>query len=93
MPRPKVLLVTSGHPAIRPGGLEHYSLDLYEALRRSERVEPLLLARAGPLATEATPNHDSSPWCVLTAPAGRALTPRDRVTWSGQRCELGTQVR
>ena len=42
----KVLFVCHNHAAIRPGGVETYSLELCEAMRNSGRFEPLLLARA-----------------------------------------------
>jgi glycosyltransferase involved in cell wall biosynthesis len=46
--RLKVLLVTHNHAAIRPGGVERYSLELYESMRDSDDFEPILLARSGP---------------------------------------------
>jgi glycosyltransferase involved in cell wall biosynthesis len=48
MSRKKVLYVIHGHPAIRPGGAEGYTLELYEAMRESAEFEPILLARNGP---------------------------------------------
>jgi glycosyltransferase involved in cell wall biosynthesis len=48
MSRKKVLYVIHGHPAIRPGGAEGYTLELYEAMRESPDFEPILLARNGP---------------------------------------------
>jgi glycosyltransferase involved in cell wall biosynthesis len=48
MSKRKVLYVIHGHPAIRPGGAEGYTLELYEAMRSSEDYEPILLARNGP---------------------------------------------
>jgi glycosyltransferase involved in cell wall biosynthesis len=47
MAKRKVLYVCHGHPRIRPGGAEAYALELYEAMRQSQRFEPLLLARSG----------------------------------------------
>jgi glycosyltransferase involved in cell wall biosynthesis len=47
MTKRKVLYVCHGHPRIRPGGAEAYALELYEAMRDSPRVEPVLLARTG----------------------------------------------
>jgi glycosyltransferase involved in cell wall biosynthesis len=47
----KVLYVMHGHPAIRPGGAEGYALELYQAMKRSEEYEPVVLARSGPPQT------------------------------------------
>jgi glycosyltransferase involved in cell wall biosynthesis len=61
MTRFKVLLVCHNHPDLLVGGVEMYTRDLYEALSRSARVEPVLLARAG-LPSSQTPNpHPNSP--------------------------------
>ena len=47
-PRKKILYVTHGHQAVRPGGAEGYALELYEAMRdSSQEFEPVLLARIG----------------------------------------------
>jgi glycosyltransferase involved in cell wall biosynthesis len=46
MPKTKVLYVLHNHPAIFPGGAEMYALELFEALRGSDEIEPLLVARA-----------------------------------------------
>ena len=62
--RPKVLYVTSNHPAIRPGGLESYTLGLYDEMRRSGAFEPILIARAGPPHTEASSYHGASPFAL-----------------------------
>src|SRR5919109_3635754 len=48
----RLLFVSTGHHSIRPGGLESYVRDLYEALRASDEFEPILLARAGEPFTE-----------------------------------------
>jgi glycosyltransferase involved in cell wall biosynthesis len=45
--RTKVLHVLPNHPSIHPGGPETYALELYEAMRESDELEPLLLARMG----------------------------------------------
>jgi glycosyltransferase involved in cell wall biosynthesis len=46
MAKMKVLYVLHNHPAIFPGGAEMYALELFEALRDSAEIEPLLVARA-----------------------------------------------
>ena len=42
----KVLYVLHNHPSMFPGGAEMYALELFEALRDSPEVQPLLVARA-----------------------------------------------
>jgi glycosyltransferase involved in cell wall biosynthesis len=48
MKRTRVLYIAHNHPTVRPGGAEQYALELYEAMRASDRVEPILVAKAGP---------------------------------------------
>src|SRR5271166_2467080 len=43
---PRVLYVSHNHSSIRPGGLETYMDELYEAVRESESFEPMIVARA-----------------------------------------------
>jgi glycosyltransferase involved in cell wall biosynthesis len=64
MARHKLLYITSNHAAIRPGGLESYTLDLYEAMKFSDDFAPLMIARAGPPFTEATCHHGWSPFAL-----------------------------
>src|SRR4051794_34103353 len=47
MAKTKVLYVLHNHPALFPGGAEVYALELFEELRGSADIEPLLLARIG----------------------------------------------
>src|SRR5256885_11141274 len=47
MAKTKVLYVLHNHPTLFPGGAEQYGLELFEALRGSEEIEPLMLARIG----------------------------------------------
>ncbi len=54
-------------PAIRPGGVEAYALEVYEAMRDAGEFEPLFLARSGP------PSRPSPP-----PPRGRAVHARQR---------------
>ena len=43
----KVLYVVHNHPTLHPGGAEAYALELYEAMRETPGVDPVLLARIG----------------------------------------------
>src|SRR6266542_6539038 len=45
MSKTKVLYVMHNHPTLFPGGAEVYALELFEALRGSDEIEPLLMAR------------------------------------------------
>jgi glycosyltransferase involved in cell wall biosynthesis len=47
MAKTRVLYVLHNHPALFPGGAEQYALELFETLRGSDEIEPLLLARIG----------------------------------------------
>ena len=46
MAKTKVLYVLHNHPVIFPGGAEMYALELFEALRASDEIDPVLVARA-----------------------------------------------
>jgi glycosyltransferase involved in cell wall biosynthesis len=62
--RPKVLFVCHNHPAIQPGGVQGYALDLYVEIRRQGEIEPIFVARTGPPATE--PRHNlTTPFTAL----------------------------
>ena len=65
MSKQRILYISSNHPAIRPGGLESYTLDLYESLRGSDEFEPMFIARAGPPFTEPTCYHGWSPFAMV----------------------------
>ncbi len=56
----KVLYVCHNHPAIRPGGAEAYALELYEAMRESEDIEPILLVRSGPPLSRTGRYHEGT---------------------------------
>src|SRR5688500_12938586 len=45
MAKTRVLYVLHNHPTLFPGGAEQYALELFEALRGSDEIEPLLLSR------------------------------------------------
>jgi glycosyltransferase involved in cell wall biosynthesis len=64
MRKHRLLYISSNHAAVRPGGLESYTQDLYESFRASEDFEPILIARAGPPFTEASCYHGWSPFAL-----------------------------
>ena len=64
-PHFKVLYVSHNHPAIRPGGLELYVQDLYEAATKAGEFEPLLLARAGPPYSRVTRDQTDSSFSLV----------------------------
>jgi glycosyltransferase involved in cell wall biosynthesis len=45
MSKTKVLYVLHNHPTLFPGGAEQCALELFETLRGSDEIEPILLAR------------------------------------------------
>jgi glycosyltransferase involved in cell wall biosynthesis len=47
MAKTRVLYVVHNHPSLFPGGAETYALELFERLRDSDEIEPLLVARIG----------------------------------------------
>jgi glycosyltransferase involved in cell wall biosynthesis len=47
MAKTRVLYVLHNHPSLFPGGAEQYALELFETLRGSDEIEPLLVARIG----------------------------------------------
>jgi glycosyltransferase involved in cell wall biosynthesis len=61
----RLLYVSSNHAVVRPGGLESYTRDLYDAFRGSEEFEPIFLARAGQPFTEPTCYHGWSPFAMV----------------------------
>jgi glycosyltransferase involved in cell wall biosynthesis len=71
--RKRLLYVSSNHSAVRPGGLESYTQELYESLRGSEEFEPLYIARAGPPFTEATCHHGWSPFAMVNGDPNQYL--------------------
>lgn len=64
----KVLFLCHNHPALFPGGTEAYAMELYEAMRDLEDVEPFFLARTGETAAavdhpnRAGPYHAGTPF-------------------------------
>jgi glycosyltransferase involved in cell wall biosynthesis len=67
MAKTKVLYVMHNHPAVYPGGAEAYAYELYEALRKSDRIEPLLVARIGSGAAMKRKSHPGAPFSAVSA--------------------------
>ena len=55
-----VLFVVHNHPAVMPGGAETYALEVHEAMRRSGRYRPVLLARTGPPVSRSGRVHEGT---------------------------------
>jgi glycosyltransferase involved in cell wall biosynthesis len=58
----KVLYVAHNHPTLHPGGAEAYALELYEGMRETEGIEPLLLARIGSNVARRRVSHPGTPF-------------------------------
>ncbi len=58
----KVLYVAHNHPALHPGGAEAYALELYEGMRDTPGVEPVLLARIGSNVARQRVAHPGTPF-------------------------------
>jgi glycosyltransferase involved in cell wall biosynthesis len=58
--RQTVLYVLHNHPSVMPGGAETYAIELYEAMKGSERYRPLVLARTGPPVSRSGRVHEGT---------------------------------
>jgi glycosyltransferase involved in cell wall biosynthesis len=58
--RRRVLYVAHNHPNVRAGGSEVYALGLYEAMKRNDAWEPVLLARTGPPMSRFDRHHEGT---------------------------------
>src|SRR6478609_9422424 len=58
----KVLYVSHNHPTLHPGGAEAYALELYEGMRETPGVEPVLLARIGSNVARRRVAHPGTPF-------------------------------
>jgi glycosyltransferase involved in cell wall biosynthesis len=58
----KVLYVVHNHPTLHPGGAEAYALELYEGMRETPGVEPVLLARIGSNVARKRVAHPGTPF-------------------------------
>ncbi len=65
MEKQKVLYVLHNHPAVYPGGAEAYAYELYEALRDSDQIEPLLVARIGSGPSMERHSHPGAPFSAV----------------------------
>lgn len=58
---PKVLYICHNHASIKPGGVETYSLELFDAMRARGAFDPIFLARVtrpdAPAVITAAPTH------------------------------------
>jgi glycosyltransferase involved in cell wall biosynthesis len=61
----RILYVCHNHPMNRPGGAEIYAVELYEAIRRAGRFEPMLLVKAGPPVSMLRSKHEGTRFAVL----------------------------
>jgi glycosyltransferase involved in cell wall biosynthesis len=58
----RVLYVAHNHPTLHPGGAEAYALELYEQMRETPGVEPILLARIGSNVARRRVSHPGTPF-------------------------------
>jgi glycosyltransferase involved in cell wall biosynthesis len=61
----KVLYVSHNHPTLHPGGAEAYALELYEGMRETPGVEPVLLARIGSNVARRRVAHPGTPFSAV----------------------------
>ena len=66
MAKTKVLYVMHNHPAVYPGGAEAYAFEVYQALRESDEIEPLLVARIGSDPGMERRPHPGAPFSAVT---------------------------
>jgi glycosyltransferase involved in cell wall biosynthesis len=67
----RVLYVAHNHPTLHPGGAEAYALELYEAMRETPGVEPLLLARIGTNVARRRVAHPGTPFSAVNGDPGQ----------------------
>jgi glycosyltransferase involved in cell wall biosynthesis len=91
----RVLYVAHNHPTLHPGGAEAYALELYEAMRETPGVEPVLLARIGSNVARRRVGHPGTPFSAVNGDPGQqfvftetehfdffTLTSRDKALYS-----------
>jgi glycosyltransferase involved in cell wall biosynthesis len=81
MLKKKVLYVLHNHPSVRPGGAEAYSLELFDAMRRSDAFDPLLVARVAPNPGPQPSSHPGTPFTTVPGEPGQyfVLTEEDGI--------------
>jgi glycosyltransferase involved in cell wall biosynthesis len=67
----RVLYIVHNHPTLHPGGAEAYSLELYEAMRETPDVEPILLARIGSNVARRRVPHPGTPFSSVNGDANQ----------------------
>jgi glycosyltransferase involved in cell wall biosynthesis len=67
----RVLYVAHNHPTLHPGGAEAYALELYEAMRETPGVEPILLARIGSNVARRRLAHPGTPFSSVNGDPGQ----------------------
>ena len=77
----KVLFVCHNHPAVRPGGAEQYALELYEALRSTDEIEPYFLAWAPVPNTDLSPRHTHTVIASVNADPNQYFIHTDQEAW------------
>jgi len=80
MAKTKVLYVLHNHPALHPGGAEQYALELHRAIRLSDEIEPILVARTGPSPGRQDTTHPGSPFSLVEDQADEYLVYTE---WDG----------
>jgi glycosyltransferase involved in cell wall biosynthesis len=65
MRKRRILYVLHNHPSVIPGGAEAYALELYEAMRSSDRWDPLLVARIGTTVATRRSGHPGAPFSLV----------------------------
>ncbi|MBS1892421.1 MAG: glycosyltransferase family 4 protein [Actinobacteria bacterium] len=91
----RVLFVAHNHPTLHPGGAEAYALELYEGMRETPGVDPLLLARIGTNVARRRVAHPGTPFSAVNGDPGQyfvftetehfdffTLTSRDKALYS-----------
>src|SRR5436190_2702714 len=76
----RVLYVAHNHPIVRPGGAEAYAFELYNALRRDDRLEPGFVARVDPSRSIEPSAHAGAPFTVIGSDPNQYFIHTD---WDG----------
>jgi glycosyltransferase involved in cell wall biosynthesis len=91
----RVLYVAHNHPTLHPGGAEAYALELYEGMRETPGIDPVLLARIGTNVARRRVAHPGTPFSAVNEDPGQyfvftetehfdffTLTSRDKALYS-----------